>query len=107
MKTRILYATCSDAIATLSNIGYVPAGYQGMTLPSKTVRFIMEYGGGKPTVYHYARGTCSACGGKHYAEREIIRPARPSNHKCGGKCRSAKGPNCECACGGEQHGAGY
>ena len=27
-------------------------------------------------------------------------------HKCGSKCRSAKGGNCECSCGGEFHGCG-
>lgn len=25
---------------------------------------------------------------------------------CGGACRSAKGPNCDCKCKGENHGAG-
>ena len=29
----------------------------------------------------------------------------PSLHKCGARCRNAKGPNCECSCGGEFHGA--
>jgi len=27
--------------------------------------------------------------------------------KCGAKCRSSKGPSCECACGGANHGAGF
>jgi hypothetical protein len=31
---------------------------------------------------------------------------RPSLHKCDGRCRSAKGPNCECFCRGQYHGAG-
>jgi|SRR5580765_9075517 len=31
----------------------------------------------------------------------------PSLHKCGSKCLNAKGPNCECACGGKNHGKGY
>ena len=26
--------------------------------------------------------------------------------KCGSKCRSAKGPSCDCACHGEHHGEG-
>jgi hypothetical protein len=26
--------------------------------------------------------------------------------QCGGACRSAKGPNCDCKCKGEHHGAG-
>ena len=28
-----------------------------------------------------------------------------SKHKCGARCRNAKGPNCECSCNGESHGA--
>jgi len=28
----------------------------------------------------------------------------PSLHKCGAKCRNAKGHNCECSCKGEFHG---
>ena len=36
--------------------------------------------------------------------RIIYRKANPSNHKCGARCRSATGPNCECACGGRDHG---
>ncbi len=28
----------------------------------------------------------------------------PSLHKCGARCRNAKGPNCECSCRGEFHG---
>lgn len=28
----------------------------------------------------------------------------PSKHVCGARCRTAKGGNCECECGGEYHG---
>lgn len=28
----------------------------------------------------------------------------PSLHKCDARCQSAKGPNCECQCGGQFHG---
>lgn len=27
------------------------------------------------------------------------------NHKCDARCRSAKGPNCECECRGQFHGS--
>jgi hypothetical protein len=30
-----------------------------------------------------------------------------SKHKCGAKCRGAKGGNCECECGGANHGRDY
>jgi len=29
------------------------------------------------------------------------------SHACGAKCRGAKGPNCECQCGGENHGMNF
>lgn len=38
--------------------------------------------------------------------RVIFRKANPSNHKCGARCRHAKGGQCECECGGKYHGAG-
>ena len=30
----------------------------------------------------------------------------PSLHKCDARCRTAKGHNCECSCGGQFHGSG-
>lgn len=33
----------------------------------------------------------------------IVNEAKP----CSGACRSATGPNCECVCGGEGHGANW
>ena len=38
--------------------------------------------------------------------RIIYFKKNPSLHKCDGRCRSAKGPNCECSCRGVYHGAG-
>lgn len=30
-----------------------------------------------------------------------------SKHKCDSRCLNAKGGNCECSCGGANHGAGH
>ena len=30
---------------------------------------------------------------------------KPSLHKCGARCMNSTGPNCECSCGGKNHGA--
>jgi len=30
-----------------------------------------------------------------------------SEHKCGAKCLSSIGPNCECSCGGANHGTNW
>lgn len=37
--------------------------------------------------------------------RIILFKKNPSLHECGPRCRSAKGPSCECSCGGQFHGA--
>ena len=47
--------------------------------------------------------TC-VCGG--YARGFEIR-AELSSHACDARCMNAIGPNCECACGGVNHGAGF
>ncbi len=36
--------------------------------------------------------------------RTIYYANRPSLHKCDARCMSAKGHNCECSCGGKNHG---
>jgi len=38
--------------------------------------------------------------------RTIFYKSRPSLHKCGAKCLHAKGHDCECECGGVNHGKG-
>jgi len=37
--------------------------------------------------------------------RVIFRKANPSNHKCDARCLNATGQQCECSCGGKNHGA--
>jgi hypothetical protein len=38
--------------------------------------------------------------------RVISYKKNPSLHKCDARCINATGKNCECACGGSNHGAG-
>jgi hypothetical protein len=52
--------------------------------------------------------------GKHPVTGEIIPITRrinyakkPSLHKCDARCLNAKGNNCECSCGGKNHGRGF
>lgn len=47
-----------------------------------------------------------ASGALRPVTRRIFYKANPSLHKCDGRCLHAKGNNCECACGGQFHGAG-
>jgi hypothetical protein len=39
-------------------------------------------------------------------ERVINFKSNPSLHKCDGRCLHAKRGNCECSCGGANHGRG-
>lgn len=59
--------------------------------------------------FHAARSwspwaRCWACKGL-FKVAEI--KGRRTAHECGAKCLASKGPTCECACGGKNHGAGY
>lgn len=38
--------------------------------------------------------------------RVVIHNPGGSNHKCDGRCLNAKSVDCECSCGGVNHGAG-
>jgi hypothetical protein len=40
------------------------------------------------------------------ATRKVFYKIDGSKHKCDARCLNAKGHNCECACGGSNHGAG-
>jgi hypothetical protein len=55
----------------------------------------------------FAYGLCADCGRIHPSGRRISYSAKPSRHACNALCMSARGPNCECRCGGKNHGAGF
>lgn len=38
--------------------------------------------------------------------RIVCHNAAGSLHRCDSRCQSARGRNCECACGGQNHGVG-
>ena len=39
--------------------------------------------------------------------KQITHNPAGSLHRCSDKCRTAKGPSCECSCGGMNHGKGW
>jgi hypothetical protein len=53
-------------------------------------------------------GLCPTCGSRHQAQRQINYKAFPSKHECDARCINAQGRtmNCECSCGGKNHGKG-
>src|SRR5436190_21840679 len=105
MNTQTHFTTCNGNIVRLSAVSFAPAGQGGAVVPEKNVPVVMAFGGGRPPLFHYAMGRCESCGQWHFAERMIERPSNASNHACSGKCRNATGHNCECSCGGANHGA--
>jgi hypothetical protein len=48
---------------------------------------------------------CTDCGKGVYGH--TIQGKISDKILCGAKCRSSKGPVCECTCGGEMHGSNY
>lgn len=61
--------------------------------------------GAVSTKAHHFTGTCCAkCGGRHTIARVIQFKSHPSRHACDARCQSAKGHQCECSCGGANHG---
>lgn len=61
---------------------------------------------------------CGACS-RHHGDRDpttwkttyitsnVMTCKTDPDHKCDPRCTGAKGPNCSCACGGANHGAGH
>lgn len=59
-----------------------------------------------PCLLAYGRCSRPGCSDVHLPDRFIERNARPSLHACDVRCMFARGHQCECACGGKNHGAG-
>lgn len=53
------------------------------------------------------RPACPGCGGSLYvpAGAEIV--AQENGQPCNAICMNARGPSCDCSCGGANHGAGW
>ena len=66
--------------------------------------------GGIPSKHNYF-DSFRRLAGKHDGvlypvTRTIFVKDNPSLHKCGTRCQHAKGHDCECECGGKNHGIG-
>jgi len=56
--------------------------------------------------------TCAGCGasratGDYWSKIILVRGHYSEVHKCDSRCMGAKGPNCDCQCGGANHGRAY
>src|SRR5262249_27991962 len=95
-----LIGTCTSCGTTVRG-GAVPSGPRGWEIvegpPSllKTVK-----GDGRSAIV-----SCPRC----HARRLRLEPieGRETDHACNAACMFARGPLCECQCGGKNHGAGF
>jgi hypothetical protein len=98
------FADCSGVPATLTNVWY-------SDFKRDFARIIgREYIPGEKVLRDcqlFAHGLCALCGQHHPAQRFIRFAKTPSLHKCDARCMGATGPNCECSCGGKNHGRGF
>ena len=53
----------------------------------------------------FSRYVCKIAGVLLPVTRSIEFKRNPSLHKCDARCQSAKGHQCECSCGGANHGS--
>lgn len=75
---------------------------QGFTAELLFVQHDMK--GTKPANFY---GKCPRCHMSHKATRRVEYKAFPSRHRCDARCEGARGHNCECSCGGRNHGKGF
>lgn len=66
--------------------------------------WIQSCGGGRLTVYggDVEFGICSGC--NRMMTFGVLKAFLRPDHKCDARCTSARGHNCECSCGGVNHG---
>ena len=63
-------------------------------------------GGGKPTEYGGdPLGLCPKCG--HCMTYGVLVAHVVEDHACDARCTGARGPSCDCSCGGANHGRAW
>jgi hypothetical protein len=69
--------------------------------------WINAIGGGRPTVYggDTEMGLCPNC--KKMMSFEKLDAVQNPEHVCDGRCVNARRGDCECSCGGENHGKAW
>lgn len=92
---------CRGVVSLVLDIARAAGGHESVVLPSN----------GSPARVHWSPKL-----GKHFAANcwcgsvatfAAIRGTVSTKHKCDSRCLNAKGHDCECSCGGKNHGAGF
>jgi len=85
-------------------------GQPGLKHTARSVRCAFDLGGGTivcATAGSFSDGCFMTC---PCGKRFPVRPVRGTHNPdkaCSARCQSATGPSCECACGGDNHGASH
>jgi hypothetical protein len=82
--------------------GFTRIDSTGTAVPAAV--WIQSCGGGRPTVYggDIEMGICATC--HKMMSFGTLKAFVNPDHKCDARCTSARGHNCECSCGGVNHG---
>jgi hypothetical protein len=86
----------SNSIQMVDGHSWTKWGVPGMAFPGKRMH--------TPVAVSYESSLQGA--GRRLARFVAYNP-NGSKHKCDSRCLNAKGGNCECSCGGANHGAGH
>jgi hypothetical protein len=78
---------------------------EGKQIPAGV--YITRCGGGKPTEYggDVEFGICSTC--HKMMSFGALKGYYSEQHICDARCMASRGPNCECSCGGKNHGSSW
>lgn len=100
--TRYIYSCKNKACKQVRSIDYPESrqSYRGYGRYAFVAFRINEYGREVEAGYE---SLCSC--GRHATGVRV--KGFVTEHVCDARCTSAKGPNCECSCGGKNHGQAY
>jgi hypothetical protein len=84
----------------------VPDDYRGtVEQDGATIIITRRYGRGLARL----KPPCPVCGGGYgkLAEAKAVEATVAEHVRCDPRCTGARGPKCDCECGGANHGAAY
>jgi hypothetical protein len=103
-KTTLALALAESIPAEIHHIPSQECNLEQLERVSRTCQYFSECNG---FTVELIAGMCPACNRRHQVTRKIAFTPTSKPHICNAKCISAQGPNCECSCGGKNHGAGF
>jgi len=88
---------------TIRTVSELPSGGMSQT----NYRHSYVYPNGETRDYISNPLDCPKCLRQFSCYGKVVKGTLNPDKKCSAKCRGARGHNCECSCGGTNHGANY